>query len=70
MTKLFIANYQKLTDSELQNNKDFKYVYNYALKQNKVLELAHLIGAAYKPQNLGFAFKIFFMLPSSQIVAV
>lgn len=35
-----------------------------------MLQSAHLIGAAYKPQNLGFAFKLFFMLSDSSVVAV
>lgn len=49
---------------------DFKAVLTHARNQNFALRDALLIGAAYKPHNLGFMYKLFFMLSDSKVGAI
>ena len=46
--KIFILNYQKITDDELKTDPNFKLVYQYIINTNSTLKNADLIGADRK----------------------
>ena len=61
--QVFVEEYQKLSLAELKTNEDFVMVDRYIHNQNPViLKDATVLGAAYKPQNLGFNFKVFYIV--------
>lgn len=65
--KLFISKYQQLTPDDMKSTL-FKMVDQYARNHNQILLNAERLGGASKPQNLGFVYKIFYVLPSSELV--
>ena len=61
--QVFVEEYYKLSAAELKTNDDFVMVDRYIRNQNSVLlKDATVLGAANKPQNLGFNFKVFYIV--------
>ena len=68
--QLFVEEYQRISGSQLEENKYFIMIDTYARNRNPTLVEAQILGVAYKPQNLGFNYKIFYKLKSSELVSV
>jgi hypothetical protein len=65
--KMFILNFQKLSDNDLKTDVNFKVVYETLLKEKSNLKNAYLIGVAQKPLSLGYVYHIF-MRTANQII--
>lgn len=65
--KLFIMNYQKLTDEELKNDGNFLLVLQALRNGNATLARSTLVGAAQKPLGLGYLFHLFFRLEDGSL---
>jgi hypothetical protein len=65
--KMFILNYQILTDDDLRTDPNFRLILNSLRNANTTLKTASLIGAAQKPLSLGFVYHVFFRLASGEI---
>lgn len=57
--KMFILNYQKLSEAELKVDTNFQLAYHALLNSNSSLAEAALIGVAQKPLGLGYIYHIF-----------
>ena len=65
--QLFITKYQKLLPEDMKTSL-FRMVDRYTRNNNPMLMNADILGAVSKPQNLGFIYKIFYVLPTSELV--
>lgn len=54
--------------SDLAKNRYFADVDRFARNRNPTLKDARILAASYKPQNLGFTFKLHYLTPESRIV--
>lgn len=68
--KMFILNFQKLSDSDLHTDPNFRLAYINLVNTNATLRSASLIGAAQKPLGLGFVYNIYFRLSTGEISRV
>lgn len=68
--KLFITNYQRLSEVDIKSDTNFRLVLQYILNNNATLNAASLIGAAMKPLSLGYLYHVYFRLDSGDIVKV
>ncbi len=67
--KLYISNFQKLSDADMKTDANFRLVYDNVVNKNKVrLDGAKLIGAANKPSSLGFIYHVIFRLANTEII--
>lgn len=67
---MFILNFQKLSDSDLRTDPNFRLAYNNLINTNSSLRSAALIGAAQKPIGLGFVYNVYFRLLSGEVSRV
>jgi hypothetical protein len=65
--KMFILNYQILSDDDLHTDPNFRLVLHSLFNSNATLSSASLIGAAQKPLGLGFIYHLYFRLQSGEI---
>ena len=65
---MFILNYQKLTDNDYKSDTNFHLAYQALTNYNSTLAQASFIGAAQKPQGLGYIYHIFSRLSTGDIV--
>jgi hypothetical protein len=66
--KLYISNFQKLSDADMKTDSNFRLVYDTIINKNKArLDGAQLIGAANKPSSLGFIYHVMFRLVNTEI---
>ena len=68
--ELYVEQYHRLAGSELKSNNYFAMVDSYSRHRNSILTGALILGVGYKPQNLGFNYRVFYKLTNSLIVAV
>ena len=68
--QLFVEEYQRVSGSQLEENNYFNMIDTYARNRNQALVEAEVLGVAYKPQNLGFNYKIFYKLRNSELISV
>jgi len=62
-------NYQKLDYDELHTSSNFRMVLAYLYITKPFLNTSALLGAAFKPYSLGFLYKLYFILNTSDIVS-
>lgn len=65
--KLFILNYQVLSDDDLHTDPNFRLVLHSLINANATLAKSSLIGAASKPLGLGFVYHVYFRLDSGEL---
>lgn len=68
--KLYISNYQKMTDFEIKNDNNFRLAYQYLTMANLKLGNFSLIGVASKPLNLGYLYNMYFKTDNSSIIRI
>jgi len=65
-----INTYQTLSTKEYASNKYFGLVNQFNLNQNQLLKGAKILAVGYKPQNLGFTYKIDYLTIEANIYEI
>lgn len=68
--KILSETYTRIEPNNYKTNRYFTMVDQYAKNRNQNLIGAKILGASYKPQNLGFGFKITYKTEDSKIIEV
>lgn len=66
--KLLADIYQRISSSNYKSNRYFTMVDQYAKNRNPILKNSKILGARFKPQNLGFNFKITYKTEDSRLI--
>lgn len=68
--KILTEQYQTIDSNNYKSDRYFIMVDQYVKNRNQVLVGAKILGAGYKPQNLGFSYKITYKTEDSKIMEV
>lgn len=68
--KILTEQYQKIEALNYKTNRYLIMVDQYSRNRNQLLINAKILGVSFKPQNLGFSFKITYTLVDSKLIEV